>query len=355
MINSQKPIVSVIIPVYNVEEVLPYCLESLIKQTLSEIEILCVDDASSDHSAAVVRTFEKRDGRVRLLQQEHCGVSAARNLGISAAQGKYTAFVDGDDWVEPDMLQKMVEEAEKQKGDLVVCSASVHCEDPHEKPDRRLVSLQSALTVQSDVWTAQQNCQEIWRVLERPGSWPFIWNKLIRTQVLQDHQISFPEGLALGEDGVFLQILFQYVQKIVFLPNPLYHYRYQRKGSATVNLYQKAVTRFEQHICVVEALLKALRYREILEKNGSYVLPWALEFLYADFVHLPVEERKRVSKRIQTDFKRFGLLEYESALRTTEKRRLRNLLETEKECSKAKRVYDIVRMKVENRMTRRCK
>lgn len=350
MINLEVPTVSVIIPVYNVSAFLPDCLDSLLNQTLSKIEILCIDDASTDNSVEIIKQLCRRDSRIKLLRQEHSGVSAARNLGIANAKGKYIAFIDGDDWVEKEMLQSMVILAEQTDSDMVVCSAKVHFDDSDSRETGRLSSLQAALTVSQQVWSADGNQGDSWNVLEAPGSWPFIWNKLIRSDILKNNGIGFSKALALGEDGVFLQVLFQYVNKIAFTDAQLYNYRYQRKGSATVKLYQDRVVRFEQHINVVEELLREFDCRNMLKENREYLLQWAIQFLYYDFVRLPAVGRRKISEKIKVVFDKFQLLLSHNSLNNMEKKRLQNLLRTDKDCSKVKRAYDIVRLKIENRI-----
>lgn len=354
MTKFKGPLVSVVIPVYNVHTFLPRCLESLLNQTFEGFEILCIDDESSDGSADIVRSFEKHDSRIHLLMQNHQGVSAARNFGISQARGKYIIFVDGDDWLEKEMLESMVETAEQTNADMIICSAKVQCERFALKEVRYRNSLQSALTVEDQFLSSLDEKEDIWEVLKRPGYWPFIWNKLIRSDILLRNKIIFPENLALGEDGVFLQVLFQYIRKIAFVDKPLYNYRYQRKDSATVKYFQNSQIRFEQHVCVVETLFQALYQRELLERNGSFALKWALRFLYSDFVHLAAGSSKMdTSKVICEIFDKYRMFAYVSSLNPYERRRLNSLIGTTKECSQAKRFFDILYLKVENRILKK--
>lgn len=353
MKKSQMPIVSVIVPVYNVAEFLPKCLQCLADQTISEIEILCVDDGSCDDSPELIKAFREKDARFSLLQQRHWGVSAARNLGIDSAQGKYVIFIDGDDWTDTDMLRRMVECAEKTACDMVVCSADVHFEQTGIRGKRRRESLQAALTVPQEQ-LLQNDCSDFpWKIIGMPGGWPFIWNKLIRKDLLQQHQIRFAEQLKLGEDGVFLQMLLQYVDQVAFIKPALYHYRYQRKASATVSLYESKAIRFQQHICVVEVLIRGFFERDILKKNGERLVQWVLRFLYDDFVRLPAEEQKCASIKITALFEEYCLCEFGGSLNWIERNRLKDLLETTRKCSKSGSAWNIVRTKVENRVLRK--
>ena len=112
--------VSVIIPVYNVEDYLAQCIDSIVCQTLKEIEIICVDDGSTDKSYEILQEYEKKDNRIKLLQQKNAGAGIARNKGMKIAQGKYLAIVDSDDFFELDMLEKAYVQCEKDNADICV-------------------------------------------------------------------------------------------------------------------------------------------------------------------------------------------------------------------------------------------
>lgn len=346
------PLVSVIIPVFNIAEYLPRSLESLTAQTFGDFEILCVDDGSADGSAEVVLEYREGDGRICLLKQAHAGVSAARNLGIRHAKGKYILFFDGDDWAERDMLKALVAAAEETRSDMVICSANVQCDDRDRATCRRLASLEKNLTVPEMVWEATEDPGCTWDALELPGAWPFVWNKLIRTGLIRENDIRFSEQLQLGEDGLFLQVLFQYVRRIRFINLPLYNYRYQRKASATVRLSQEQGIRFSQHVGIFRNLCDELAGRNLLEGNLVKVLPWMVDFLYNDFVKLPAQLQPVASGNLRSILSEHGLLQARDGLDRTQERRLGILRGTISAPSGAGRVYRILRTKIENRVRR---
>ena len=113
-------LVSVIVPVYNVENYLRQCLDSITGQTLRNIEIICVDDSSTDSSGKILEEYAKKDERIKIITQPNKGAGAARNNGLSAAQGKYLSFLDSDDFFEPDMLELAYKKAEEDRADFVV-------------------------------------------------------------------------------------------------------------------------------------------------------------------------------------------------------------------------------------------
>ena len=345
-----SPKVSVIIPVYNIASYLPQCLDSLKAQTLAEIEVLCIDDTSADGSAQIVLQYAQQDPRFRLIQQEHLGVSAARNLGIAQSCGQYIAFIDGDDWAEPDMLEQLYTQAEQTASDVVICSSTVHFAHQDLRSLRRNRSLQAALTVSAQTWTAD-NASDLWALMDTPGVWPFIWNKLIRSDLIKENKVAFPYGLPLGEDGVFLHCLFQYAQKVTFLPKALHHYRYLRKTSATNRLAQDKLLRFSHHITVTASMLEEFSARGILAQNKAALLRWFLRFLYADMISLPAEHRQSTALTLRELFARYDLAEAAPALDPIRRRRLR-ILTSNKPCTNLRRTFDIYWTKVENRLLR---
>ena len=114
--------VSVIVPVYNVEEYLPKCLDSLINQTLKDIEIIVVNDGSPDNSQKIIDEYRKKDKRIISIVKENGGLGSARNIGLEKAKGEYISYVDSDDWIELDMLEQMYAEAKNQNAEIVICS-----------------------------------------------------------------------------------------------------------------------------------------------------------------------------------------------------------------------------------------
>lgn len=346
------PVVSVIIPIYNIAPYLPQCLDSVCGQTLKDIEIICVDDGSDDGSAEIAASYGKKDGRVCVHRQMHQGVGASRNQGIAHARGTYMIFVDGDDWIEVNMLEQMVAEAEKNCADVAVCSASVHCETSSAGIRRKAAALQNVLTAEPGVWTEKDGItgaqpeddrrRARWTLLERPGSWPFIWNKLMRSRILKENQLTFSCGLPLGEDGIFLQTLYQYVDKVVFVKSAFYHYRYQRRDSATVRLQQNDSLRVMNHWKVIEELLVSWKERGLIKENEMDLLQWIVKFFYGDFIDLPAEERSVLSRKLFCLARDCQLLEFGEQMKGRLGKRFRYMLNGAANCSNMRRLTDIV-------------
>ena len=203
------PKVSVIVPVYNVEKYIAKNLESLVNQTLKDIEIIIVNDGTKDNSMKSVKEFATRNPKkIVCLEKQNGGLSDARNYGIPYAKGEYIAFLDSDDYVELDMYEKMYELAKKENSDMV------ECDFYWEYPSKIKIDT-------GEIYTNQKEMLEKIRVVA--------WNKLIKRKILEESQITFPVGYQY-EDAEFTYKLVPYLKKVSFLKKPCVHY-IQREGS----------------------------------------------------------------------------------------------------------------------------
>lgn len=142
------PDVSILIPVYNEEVYLPRCLDSIVGQTLQSWELLLVDDGSTDRSGSICDSYAARDSRIRVIHQENAGISAARNAGLAVAAGKYIGFVDSDDWIAPEMFQRLLTIAGETDCPLVMCDARTVYADDRSEPDT-ITQLKSSCVLNS--------------------------------------------------------------------------------------------------------------------------------------------------------------------------------------------------------------
>jgi len=223
--QTSMPKVSIVIPVYNVEKHLAACLDSVLAQTLSDIEVICVDDGSKDRSGEILDTYAVKDSRIRVIHQVNAGPSAARNNGIDLASGNYILFVDGDDFVDSMLCEKAVAVADCEKADMT-------CFFWHHFPNRTKPNPFEKC--------AQMNSkEELYRGILLYN--PVVWSKLWRTDFWRDNNLSFPLNVACGEDLVvnFAALLKNPV--LVVLPEKLYWYRENpnsiTRSYANVNIF----------------------------------------------------------------------------------------------------------------------
>jgi glycosyltransferase involved in cell wall biosynthesis len=223
MLNN--PQISIILPVYNTKDYLNRCLKSLCEQTYKNIEIIAVDDGSTDGSAAILDEFANKDERIRAVHKSNGGESSARNVGLQMMTGEYVGFMDCDDWIEPDMYDTLVSYAVEKNVDLV---ASPWYKDT--AADSKV--MQNKLHVTSDVFDREQLLNYIYKRDSYQG-FAYMWNKLYRKDLFYDEEgklILFPEDLELGGDVLYLGRLALNAGTAVYVNKPFYHY-YQREVS----------------------------------------------------------------------------------------------------------------------------
>lgn len=203
--------ISIIVPIYNAEKYLEKCLDSLKNQTFREIEVLMIDDGSTDSSPEICKGFAEKDPRFVHIRQDNAGVSAARNKGLEAAHGEYIGFCDSDDFAEPDMYEDLYRLVTENGADVAVVS-SVQSEDP---PDRSL----DGEAVQAF------SGREAIRVMHHGELFQGqLWNKIVRRDVIGDLRLD--PSVAIFEDMLFLWDLFARCEKVVYQKLQRYHYIY---------------------------------------------------------------------------------------------------------------------------------
>lgn len=219
--------ISVIVPIYKVEDYLDQCLLSIINQTYKDIEIICVDDCTLDNSINIVKKYMREDPRIRLINHErNKGLGGARNTGIDNARGEYIAFVDSDDVLDLSMLEKMERAIKKYNVDSVVCSISRFI---GEKEIARCSTFHTLPNPGSRVFYIADHKERLSDI------WPSAPNKLYKTSIIEQHHIRYQENL-LYEDHYFYYSYFTYVNSFYFIDEPLYSYRASRPGSITSTL-----------------------------------------------------------------------------------------------------------------------
>lgn len=214
--HGEHPAASMIIPVYNVAPYLEICLDSLLAQTFTSWEALCVDDGSTDGSGAVLDAYMARDVRFRVIHQDNHGVSVARNEGLKHARGTYVMMVDPDDWIEPDMVESMVEVMERTGAELGQCGRF------HHEPSGEVLKILPGACFA--VAGKDYSIQEL-----RPGLRkeipPYACTKIFRSSLMNELKLSFLPGVKIGEDMEFTMRYLSCCTHIAYLNKPLYHYR----------------------------------------------------------------------------------------------------------------------------------
>ncbi|MDR3048539.1 MAG: glycosyltransferase [Elusimicrobiota bacterium] len=230
------PKVSVIIPVYNAQKYLRQCLDSIVNQTLKDIEIICINDGSTDGSLGILGEFAKNDNRVIIINQENMGAGAARNRGLDIAKGEYLSILDSDDWFEVDMLYKMYERAKQTDSDMVLCAADIYHNESKlfEKADHYLrFNLLSGL----DTFSYTDIPNDIFMITHANA-----WLKLYDRKFVIGSNIKF-QNSAICNDVYFSYVLLILANRISYLKQPFVHYRTETNSSISskINNYHECV------------------------------------------------------------------------------------------------------------------
>lgn len=274
------PKVSIIVPIYNVEGYIEKCLETLVNQTLKDIQIILVNDGSKDRSIEVVKKFLKEyPEKITYLEKENGGLSDARNYAIPHAKGEYIAFLDADDYVEKNMYEEMYKVAQKENSDMVECD--FYWEYPKK--------------IKTDVGQIYNDKKEMLEKIRVVA-----WNKLIKREVLEKTGILFPKGYRY-EDVEFTYKLVPYLNKVSFVKKPFIHY-VQREGSISNVQNERTKEIFDVLDHVIEYYKKNSIYDEYKD---------VLEYVYARYTFcssflriLKIKDETTQEKMIEESWKR---------------------------------------------------
>ena len=213
--------VSIIVPVYNVENYIRVCVESILAQTYASLELILVDDGSKDNSGILCDEYAVIDPRVKVIHKENGGVSSARNAGLRQAKGDWIMHVDGDDWIEPDMIESLIEAAKATEADLVFSDFIKYGPNAgnNQLPSWNSDKIDSMSRYIAYVMTT-------------------IWGSIAKRSLYIDHSLKSPEGISYCEDFHLIVRLCHYAKKIANVHRPFYHYRY-RPTSIMSNMSRK--------------------------------------------------------------------------------------------------------------------
>jgi len=253
------PKVSVVIPVYNVEEYLNECLDSLIGQTLSEIEIICVDDGSTDRSLEVLNSYAEKDHRVKVLQQKNQYAGIARNNGLQVATGEYVIFLDSDDFFSPDLLEKTYKQGIKENADIVLFNARCFDTQSGEYVDKSHYFNKRVLG-NKIVFSRKDFPEKLFTITT-----PCPWTKLFRKKFILEHNLQF-QGLQNSNDAYFVLCALAFADRITYVDEKLVNYRIGQRNNLQSVKTKNPLLFFEAYEAVYDTLKERGLFEE-LEKT----------------------------------------------------------------------------------------
>lgn len=283
------PKISIILPVYNVEKYISQCIESILSQTLSDIEIICIDDCSTDNSSRIILDYADKDSRIKIfLQSKNKGQGVTRNIGLKLAQGEYTMFIDPDDWIEQDTCEIAYNQIKKNNNDFVIFNYNKVSETGTiiKTGDYRIRYFEDAIN-SSNIKLSLQNK-------------PFMKNMLSCVQIyntsfLKENNITFA-NLRLGEDVPFLVKAMTLADSISIIQKPLYNYRiYENSTSFKCDLFQNII---DARKLALDIILD--RNSEIFTKSYVIYCIRTLLLWYKRFKH-----NKKIKSRFYKEIHKF--------------------------------------------------
>lgn len=261
---DEHVLVSVVMPVYNASAYLAAALDSLLSQTLSDIEIICIDDGSTDGCLEILKEYRERDARVRIVTQNNAGQSRARNNGLRRARGVYVAFMDADDFCEADWLRIVYGLAERTHADVAVADYDLY-RDSLGRFEAAVPSEQNAAFAPDRLVSRSDLPDVLFQLTDT-----YVCNKLFRHSFLIEKELSFPEDIALGEDAYFLATALSLSDRLCRTEAVLLHHRVYREQV-------KCRTFPKHHAQVIDMFV---RLRAFLIGHGMY-LPLTASYLHA--------------------------------------------------------------------------
>lgn len=261
-----EPIISVIVPIYNVEKYLHKCIESILNQTLSNIEVILVNDGSTDKCLEIINSYSKKDERIKVINKANGGQSSARNMGLDIARGKYIGFVDSDDWLHYDMYENLYEAIEKSNADICVCGREAYSEEGkigyQNKLDDELIDLDKY-----DIKDYVTNKLFYKHTV-------VVWNKIYKKDIINKNNIRFEDVSYVGsEDALFNYQYLMHTKKIKAIDKIGYS-QLSREGSTATSYKKGYIVRTSNLIECMDDYSNKINSKEI----GNDIIPSILLF-----------------------------------------------------------------------------
>ncbi len=245
-----ESLVSIIIPVYNAESTIIRCIDSIAKQTYTNIEIIVINDGSNDNTLDLLYEYKKRKDKIKIVNINNSGVSVARNTGLKIAKGKYIIFVDSDDCIKDNMVEKLVEMREKYNT-FIICNYCILKKTKKYATDSKEYNIDYGISFQSD----EDFCKLFIEmdILKAP------WGKIYDADIIRKNNLIFETDISLGEDLIFNLNYLKFIERIIYLKDKLYCYYVGNSNSLSkkyydnmIDIQKKIVERIIQHIAQIK-------------------------------------------------------------------------------------------------------
>lgn len=297
---KHQPLVSIIIPCFNAMNTLRQCLESVLNQSYDNLEILIIDDGSTDQSLELIEQYQMNDKRVHVICSNHKGVSNARNKGLQHVTGEYIQFVDSDDYLEERYTELLVKAIMKRKADWVIC-------DYHQITlDNRDLD---HVCLRPDFYHKVDFLKQL---VKHPGAhyYGVLWNKLYRTNLIKKNHLYFSIETSMGEDFIFNMQYLSYVNKISCLEEKLYNYRWQQKDSLS-NVLKNEKEKINERINMYQAYKMMFEREQLFPKWKNKIEYYIIKFYFDELEELEGQAKKYKKYLYQQCIKNCGIMPWE--------------------------------------------
>lgn len=275
--------VSVIIAAYNIEDYIGRCLKSVIQQTLTDIDIIVVNDGSTDNTLSIINDIAQKDNRIKVINKKNAGLIEARKSGFKVSNGEYILFIDGDDWLERGCLKRLYDKAKKSDADIVIYNAFYSYDNKKELLDIFKIKNTTKVDFLKELFLGNIN--------------PSIWSKFISRKFLNLNNFKFPSNISYAEDLATVSNMFMNTPKIILCKESLYNY-YQRSNSIT-KISNDKILEIDKAINFIEDKLIENKLKKIYEK----------EFEYLTYMHMfiskviMIEQINKFNKQLYKQYK----------------------------------------------------
>lgn len=287
-----KELISIIVPIYNVENYLDKCIRSILEQTYSKIEIILVNDGSTDNSYLICEKYSKIDSRIVFIQKKNGGLSDARNVGIEKCNGKYIAFVDSDDYIEPEYIEKLYNILKENDADISICSFNI-------------VDLNGKKIHEEILKETNQICVSGKNILTNvltPYGYKYVvsWNKLYKSEIFFENK--FDKGKLYEDEFISFRIFYD-IDKVALIKDTLYNY-VQREGSIKLSniTKEKIEMQREMHITRIK-FYEEKKNIQLHKKAQQMYCNWIIS-CYVDNKKILSDRQKQI---LQNDMRKFAI------------------------------------------------
>lgn len=247
--------ISIIMPVYNSEKYLSKAINSVLEQTYKNIELILIDDGSTDNSLNILKEYENKDSRIKVFRQENAGQFKARNMGIKVSEGEYITFLDSDDWLEPNMIETMIKLQLVYNADIVRCTYI----DEHVEENRQVYNRSMFNTI--TCIEKQEFTEKLYPIFLNTQQLNSVWGQLIKKDIIKEFNIN--EDIKIAEDLLFNLNLYSDTNKIILMPNAYYHYRTNSESITNTKNKKSVLYRFNNKITVYSEFYKYIQIWDI--------------------------------------------------------------------------------------------